>query len=206
MTDVRDAIAAERRELAAVLDSLPIQRWDEPTLCAGWRVREVVAHMTMPFRYSLPRVVFEVVKARGDFHRMADRSARRDAAALSPGDLAAAMRDNAGHAWKPPGGGFEGALSHDVIHGLDVTVPLGVDRRVPLDRISVVLGGLTPKNISYFGADLRDVQLCADDLDWTFGSGTPVTGHAQDLLLVLCGRKLPAGQLQGEGSIQFTQV
>jgi len=206
VTDVRDAIAAERRELAAVLDSLPIQRWDEPTLCAGWRVREVVAHMTMPFRYSLPRVVFEVVKARGDFHRMADRSARRDATALSPGDLAAAMRDNAGHPWKPPGGGFEGALSHDVIHGLDVTVPLGVDRRVPLDRISTVLGGLTPKNVSYFGADLRDVQLCADDLDWRFGSGTPVTGHAQDLLLVLCGRRLPAGRLQGERSTRFTQV
>lgn len=22
--------------------------WDHPSLCAGWRVREVVAHMTMP--------------------------------------------------------------------------------------------------------------------------------------------------------------
>jgi hypothetical protein len=119
---------------------------------------------------GVDRLGFEVIKARGDFHRMADRSARRDATALSPGDLVAAMRDNARHPWKPPGGGFEGALSHDVIHGLDVTVPLGVDRQVPLERISIVLGGLKPKNVSYFGAEL------------------------------------PAGQLQGERSMQFTRM
>ena len=45
-------VAAERRELAAVLSSLPVQAWDAATLCAGWRVRELVAHVTMPFRYS----------------------------------------------------------------------------------------------------------------------------------------------------------
>jgi uncharacterized protein (TIGR03083 family) len=49
---IRSWIAAERRELAEVLMDLPAERWDEATLCAGWRVREVVAHMTMPYRYS----------------------------------------------------------------------------------------------------------------------------------------------------------
>lgn len=203
---VREAIAAERREMAAVLEALPEPQWDAPTLCEGWRVREVAAHMTMPFRTTLPRVMFEVVKSRGNFHRMADRAARRDAAALSARDLAASMRDNAGHPWKPPGGGSAGALAHDVIHGLDITVPLGLDRRPPVERISLVLGGLQPRNVTYFGADLRGVQLRADDLDWSYGAGTPLTGLAQDLLLVLCGRKLPAGQVQGERSVRFTRA
>jgi uncharacterized protein (TIGR03083 family) len=203
-TDIRQIIAEERRELATVLAGLPAAQWDAPTLCAGWRVREVVAHLTMPFRYSLPRVVLEVFKARGDFNKMADRSARRDATALSADELVTSLRDNANHPWKPPGGGFEGALSHDVIHGLDVTVALGIDRRVPDEQLRIVLDGIKPKNLKFFGVDLTGIELRADDLDWTFGSGEPLSGRAQDLLLVLCGRTLPAGHLRGEASGRFT--
>ncbi len=49
--DLMRAIAAERQDLADVLSDLPAEAWDAPTLCAGWRVRELVAHVTMPFRY-----------------------------------------------------------------------------------------------------------------------------------------------------------
>jgi hypothetical protein len=48
------------------------------------------------------------------------------------------------------------------------------------------------------------VQLRATDLDWSFGSGAPVTGTAQDLLLVLCGRTLSPVRLQGAPSHRFT--
>ena len=51
-TRVRAEIAAERRELADVLADCRPERWDEETLCAGWRVRETLAHITMAFRYS----------------------------------------------------------------------------------------------------------------------------------------------------------
>jgi uncharacterized protein (TIGR03083 family) len=75
--DLRESITAQRREVAEMLSGLPSQSWDAPTLCAGWRVREVVAHMTMPFRYSTRQFLAELGKARGNFNRMADRSARR---------------------------------------------------------------------------------------------------------------------------------
>jgi hypothetical protein len=127
-----------------------------------------------------------------------------DAAALSTGDLATVLRDNVNHPWKPPGGGFQGALSHDVVHGLDITVPLGIDRRVPEQRLRIVLDGLGTKGIRHFGVDLDDIQLQADDLDLTFGSGTPLSGAAQDLLLVVCGRRLPTGRLRGMSSQRFT--
>jgi uncharacterized protein (TIGR03083 family) len=207
MTDltIRREIAAQRRELAELLTSLPVPRWDEQTLCSGWRVREVVAHMTMQYRMSLPRFALELVKARGDVNRMADRHARRDAAALSPRELTAMLAANINHPWRPPGGGFEGALSHDVIHGLDITVPLGLDRRLPEDRLRIVLGGLNAKGVKFFGVDLAGIELRADDLDWTFGSGEPLIGSAQDLLLVLCGRLLPAGRLRGGPSARFTR-
>src|ERR1700716_3457486 len=134
MDTIRDMIAAQRAELAEVLTGLPGPSWDRSTLCAGWRVREVVAHVTMPFRFSGRRFALELAKSRGRFNEMADRVARRDAAAMSPADLAGALRSNTGHPWKPPGGGFTGALAHDLIHGLDITVPLGLDRPGPGGR------------------------------------------------------------------------
>jgi uncharacterized protein (TIGR03083 family) len=195
--DLAGAIAAERRELAAMLASLPPAAWDEPTLCDGWRVREVVAHITMPFRYPAPRFAFELARSGGNFTRMADRCARRDAAA-SAAELTAALRDNAEHPWKPPGGGLVGALTHDVIHGLDITVALGIGRTVPAGRLAIVLDSITgARSLKFFGASLSGIQLRASDADWSFGSGTPVTGAAQDLALVVCGRRLPPGRLDG---------
>ena len=205
MDDVRDMIAAQRGELGELLAGLPAARWDEPTLCAGWRVREVVAHITMPFRYSGRRFAFELARSRGKFSEMADRVARRDAAVLAPGELAEAVLSNTGHPWKPPGGGFEGALAHDVIHGLDITVPLGLGFAVPEERLRRVLpGSVTERSVRYFGVDLDGIEFRADDMDWSLGSGAPLVGGAADLLLVLCGRSLPPGRLGGEASARFT--
>ena len=45
--EVRAAVVAERREQAELLAGLAGAQWDAPSLCAGWRTREVVAHTTM---------------------------------------------------------------------------------------------------------------------------------------------------------------
>jgi uncharacterized protein (TIGR03083 family) len=184
--------------------SLTEQDWDVPSLCAGWRVREVLAHTTMPFRYSLRRVAWEIAKARGSFDRMADRRARIDAQQLSSAQLWESLRDNIEHPWSPPGGGPLGALSHDVIHGLDVSTPLGLDDHASRDRVGMVLAGLRPRNIAFFGVDLDGVQLRATDIDWSYGSGEPVHGRAQDLLLLLCGRRVATGRLEGPAAPRFT--
>jgi uncharacterized protein (TIGR03083 family) len=205
MDTIQDMIAAQRGELAAVLDALPASEWDEPTLCAGWRVREVVAHVTMPFRYSGRRFFLELARSRGRFNEMADRVALRDAARMSPAELAEAVRSNIGHPWRPPGGGFSGALAHDVIHGLDITVPLGLAFAIPEERLRRVLpASAHDKTVTFFGTDLAGIELRARDLDWTLGAGTPLTGAAADLLLAMCGRKLPAGRLSGEAAARFS--
>jgi uncharacterized protein (TIGR03083 family) len=202
--EVRAAVVAERREQAELLGGLSDAQWDAPSLCAGWRTREVIAHTTMQYRMSLPRFALAMLKARGNFNRAADRMARADAATLSQDDLVAALRDNSEHPWTPPGGGPVGALSHDVIHGLDITVALGIDRTVP-DRVGLVLAAMRPKNIAFFGTDLSGVSLRATDLDWTYGDGDPLHGTGADLLLVVCGRKLPGDRLKGEQAGRFTR-
>ena len=201
--EVRSAVAAERRAQVAMYSSLTEQDWDSPSLCAGWRVREVLAHTTMPFRYSLPRVAWEIARSRGSFNRMADRRARIDAQKMSSAQLLACLRENIDHPWSPPGGGPLGALSHDVIHGLDVSTPLGLDSHASPERVAMVLAGLRPKNVAFFGVDLHDVELRATDIDWSYGSGQPLHGRAQDLLLLLCGRRIPAGRLEGAAAARF---
>ncbi|TLG15663.1 maleylpyruvate isomerase family mycothiol-dependent enzyme [Nocardia cyriacigeorgica] len=203
-TEVRAAIAEQRRYLTEVLGGLDEAGWDAPTLCEGWRVREVVAHITMPYRFSLPQFVLGMIKAGGNFNRMSDRSARAGAAELTSSQLLTCLHDNVNHPWKPPGGGYVGALSHDVIHGLDITVGVGLDDVLPEHRLRPVLESVRPKQVKYFGVDLDGVQLRADDLDWTYGTGTPLTGRAQDLLLVLCGRTLPPGRLNGPAADRFS--
>jgi len=49
------------------------------------------------------------------------------------------------------------------------------------------------------------VELRADDLEWSYGMGSPVVGAAQALVLVVSGRLLPAGRLHGEAAARFTQ-
>ncbi|MFD7261260.1 maleylpyruvate isomerase family mycothiol-dependent enzyme [Streptomyces sp. NPDC059874] len=196
------ATAAERRELADLLDTLTPAQWDTPSLCAGWRVREVAAHMSLGFRTSLPGFAAELLRGRGNLHRMTDRTARRDAAAFGARELAALLRENADHPWKPPAAGPTAGLAHDVVHGLDITLALGHPRRVPEDRLRLLLDAVDPRTLRFFGADLTGIRLRADDLDWSYGEGTPLYGDAQDLLLVCFGRRLPVGRLHGgpEGS------
>jgi uncharacterized protein (TIGR03083 family) len=205
MTDIRVAVAGERTDLADLLAGLPEEDWDRPTLCAGWRVRELVAHITMPYRLSTPGFLLGMIRARGNFDRLADRRARQDAAELTAVELTECLRRNVNHPWKPPGGGYAGALSHDVIHGLDITVALGIDRQVPADRLHHILDDLKPRQLKYFGVDLTGVRLRATDLDWTHGTGEDLSGKAQDLLLVLCGRTLPPSHLTGAPASRFTK-
>lgn len=196
---IRDWIASERRELATLLDGLGAEQWDAPSLCDGWTVRHVVAHITMPFQYSTPRFLLELVKAGGRFQRMSDAVARRDAM-LPTGQLVAALRDNAEHPWKPPGGGYEGALTHDVIHSLDITCPLGIERQFPAESMTAVLDTISgPRSRRHFGVDVDDIELRAVDLDWSYGSGAPLLGRAQDLALLLTGRRVPQGTFSGDG-------
>jgi len=126
-------------------------------------------------------------------------------AAAPAAELVAALAGNVHNPWQPPGGGLEGALSHDVIHGLDITVPLATGRRVPEPHLLTVLDFLTGRGGgTVFGTDLTGVELRADDLDWSYGSGAPVTGGGQHLLLAMAGRRLPAGLLCGSQAARFS--
>ena len=158
-TDLAAAIAAEYVALADLLEAADPVMWDAPSLCEGWRTREVVAHMTMPARYSGPEFMAELEAARGDFTRLSDTIAARDGA-LPAATLLSGLRSDVLHGWQPPGGGMEGALTHCVIHALDIMEAVPIERRVPEPRIARVLEIVAgPGSPSLFGVDLSDVAV-----------------------------------------------
>jgi uncharacterized protein (TIGR03083 family) len=187
---------AERERLAALFGDLSREQWDTPSLCEGWRVREVVAHITMPFRTRPLGVMAGLIRAGFSFNKYADRDARSAAHDKSGAELVDLLRRNIDNPWQPPGGGGAGALSHDVIHGLDVTEPLGL-RPPPADRIALVLASTGPRQLRYFGVDLKGQRLTATDAELSVGDGAddvPMT--AKDILLVVTGR-YPLSRVRG---------
>lgn len=195
--EFRPAVEAEYLALAALLDPLDEEGWATPSLCAGWRIREVVAHMTMPARYSEEQFTAELRECAFDFGALSDRIAARDGA-LPPAELLAGLRSGTLHAWTPRGG-VHGALDHAVIHGLDAAVPLGRSGRVPAGTITAVLDHLAAGGVAeHFGVRVKGRGLRASDVDWSFGEGPELRGTGEDLALALCGRRLPAGRLAGD--------
>lgn len=201
MTDepsVHPLVAAEYQALADLLAAADESDWSIPSLCEGWRVREVVAHLTMPARYDDESFLEELRARDFDFGRLSNDIAERDAR-LETGSLLADLRSESLARWTPPGGGNHGALNHVVVHGLDVTVSLGHRRRPPGETMRVVLDDLTVGGgHEHFATDIAGRRFEASDLDWSFGSGRALRGEAADLVLVLSGRTVPADRLDGD--------
>jgi hypothetical protein len=113
---------------------------------------------------------------------------------LPTDDLLGDLRSSELHAWEPPGGGAAGAVSHSVIHSLDVTIPLGQQPVAPPEAVRDVLDQLTAANGEWFGVDLTGVRLEATDTDWAWGAGEPIRAESSRLVALLSGRSLPDGE------------
>ena len=194
MTDLQTLVAPTCEGLAELLDAAGDESWDAPSLCEKWLVRHVVAHMTMPVRLTPQQYGAEMAAARGDFTVLSETVAARDASLPLP-ELLEQLRSPVLHAWQPPGGGAVGALSHAVIHSLDVTVALERPAVAPREAVTALLDALTAPDGNWFGIELTDVRLEATDSGWSWGSGQVVRGDGGQLLALLSGRTLPDGRM-----------
>jgi uncharacterized protein (TIGR03083 family) len=193
MTDPQSWVAPTCDRLADLLTTAPSDIWDAPSLCDKWLVRHVIAHMTMPARLTPEQFRAEMAAAGGDFAVLSDTVAARDAA-LPLVDLLDQLRSPVLHAWQPPGGGAAGALSHAVIHSLDVTIALDRPAAAPGEALTALLDLLTAARGTWFGVDLTDVRLEATDTAWSWGSGRLVRADSGSLVALLSGRTLPDGR------------
>ena len=186
--DLQPKVSAQYQALALRMAPLSDADWATPSLCEGWRIREVVAHLTMPARYDQEAFMTELRSHDFDFGRLSNNIAARDGQ-LPIERLVADLRSEQLHHWAPPEGGYVGALNHVVIHGLDVTVPLGAESVTPRDVALIVLNQMTEGGgHQHFGVQIEGKRLEATDVDWAWGEGPVVRGTVSQLILVLSGR------------------
>jgi uncharacterized protein (TIGR03083 family) len=194
----------EDAELSAYLHTLDDADWDRPSLCDGWRVRDVVGHLldgnemrlwTLPFR--LARYGFSSDRS-GKAHSIARAEGR------TPGEL---LRDfDERDPWAgtcrvfPP----KLVLLDRLVHHQDIRRALGHHRDIPSERVVAVLDA-TPTLGSVFGARRRTkgLRFEATDVDWSWGAGPEVTGPGEALVMTMLGRAQPLPELDGEGLKAF---
>jgi uncharacterized protein (TIGR03083 family) len=194
--DIQSLVAPQFSALAAALADQPASVAEHPTLCEGWAVKNVVAHLTMAARYDEPAFMRELAAAGNNFDALSEALARRDGT-LPFARLLTDLRSDTMARWAPPGGGAMGALSHVVIHSLDITNALGIPRTADDDATREVLDAMSIGGVAArFGTDPSGRLLRANDLNWCFGDGEPIEASAADLVLALAGRPQPSLDLR----------
>ena len=198
--DIWPAIHTERHALIGDLSGLTEERWSTPSLCPGWSIEDVVAHMVATARMAPPRFFVKLAGSGFRFHAMSANNIReeRERAASGAGVLAAlqSLADATDH----PPGPLGAMLGEAVVHGEDVRRPLGVDRRYPDEVLTAVADFFKSSNLLLGGKRrVSGLHLRATDVDWSSGSGPEVTGPMKSLVIVIAGRRAGLDDLAGEG-------
>jgi uncharacterized protein (TIGR03083 family) len=194
--DGLEMATAERTDLADLLETLTPGQWEAPSLCQGWRVRDVVAHV----------MSFDGVSLIGMFRR-AIRGQILHINQVGVDELASLTTEQLLHRLRAhlrPQGlatilGGRLALLDVTIHHQDIRRPLGMPRQIPAERLRWVLGAslCSPELPAWRLA--RGIRLTTTDLDWAHGSGPKVTGPAEAVLMAITGRRSAIGELAGPG-------
>lgn len=197
------ALDGERDAAVGLLESLSPAEWEHASLCTGWRVREVAAHLTLGPRMSVAAVLAEIVRARGSFNRMVDNTARRSAA-MPTSRLVADLRDLVGYRALAPGQKLADALMDVQVHSQDIALPLGRSHPMSLAAARVSADHLWQMGFPFHTRKrLRGLRLAATDIDWAVGAGAPISGPIAALLPLLAGRTATLPQLTGAGVSEY---
>ncbi|MEU7139778.1 maleylpyruvate isomerase family mycothiol-dependent enzyme [Nocardia sp. NPDC046473] len=193
-------IEQQRLAIADVLGGLSAEEWEMPSLCAGWRIRDVAAHLCLtPLSPPMSEIARTLVRARGDYNRAIDRLTR--AAAERPtAQLVSDIHDNASSRKLPALTNFGNTLFDVIVHGQDIAIPLGRHIGVPATAAAAAASRAWQVGWPVWNEHRLDgFRLTATDLDWTIGSGAQVRGPIVALLLVITGRPAGLDHLAGEG-------
>lgn len=189
----------ERAELADLLAAARPEQWNSPSLCPGWRVHEVAAHVISSEEHGGADLIKRLAKARLRLGRL-NEVALAQYGHQDPQALVAFLRTHT----KPRGitaqraGGV--GLVDALIHHQDIRRPLGMPGQIPVERLSYAspFAVTAPPLRGFWHA--RGVRLIATDIDWSRGHGLEARGNAETVLMVLAGRRSVAGELTGPGA------
>ncbi|MFG2042982.1 maleylpyruvate isomerase family mycothiol-dependent enzyme [Dactylosporangium sp. NPDC048998] len=194
-----EAIRTERASLVDALAGLPDAAWDKPSLCRGWQVREVVAHMIATAQMTPPTFFGKLAASGFRFQVMTASNIRQILMGRSNADLVELLRSRVGTRNAPPGPATSW-LGETIVHGEDIFRALGPYRDHPIEHVVAVADFYAGSNL-LIGAKKRiaGVTLRATDAEWSHGTGPEVAGPAIALVMAMTGRTQALDDLTGDG-------
>ena len=204
MSDVWAMVHTERAALIDDLEALDPPAWETPSLCPGWTVHDVAAHLLDTAKTTRLGFVVGLVRARFDFDRQNERGVRRERGA-SPEETLRRLRAVATRTSTPPAP-LDSRLVEEVVHGEDIRRPLGITRAYPVEAVTRALLLQARTSASFGGAKelVSRVRLVATDAEVAVGAGPEVRGPVLDVLLVATGRRAELA-LEGPGVTLLTE-
>lgn len=190
-------IHAERSRVADMLDGLSSEQWTMDTLCKGWNVQMVAAHMMNAGEQSTSKFFRGLLASGLRFNVMMDDQAHASAK-LAPKEIIERIRASTTTTNKPPAATMA-MLGEVVVHGNDIRQPLGIDDDSSTEAKLACLDMFKGSNFPVRAKKaITGLTLKATDVDWTFGSGPEVRGPLVALLMAMATRPL-ATTLTGDG-------
>ena len=182
----------ERAWLADLLQSLPQKAWQQPSLCEGWTVRDVGAHLT--FAHARVRdLLWPAVRAGFRYDAIVKDTALRSP--LTHEEIVATLRGFVGSRRRVAFISDLEPLIDILVHIQDICRPLGIDRPMPPDAAAAAADRVlsTPRPIRLWKPP-QGVRMIATDVDWAYGTGDEIRQPMQYHLLTLTGRRtVPTG-------------
>ncbi|MGK7221862.1 maleylpyruvate isomerase family mycothiol-dependent enzyme [Kocuria flava] len=202
--EVWPVVHAERAALAADLRRVPRARWNTPSLCPGWDVHDVLAHLVDDARTTRLGFLRGLVAARLDFDALNARGIARERAE-DPQRTLARFRAVGTRTTSAPAAPAT-RLVEVFVHGEDIRRPLGLSHACPPGPVAVALRHQAATRVSFGGGRERmdGLRLVATDTDLVLGAGAEVRGTALALLLAVSGRPVRAGELTGPGAARLS--
>jgi uncharacterized protein (TIGR03083 family) len=195
-------ICTQRLQLAALLDRLAGDDWDQPSLCAGWTVRDVAAHLTLQ-QLSARAAIAMVAAYRGDTDRAVRESARQRSAAWTPDQMVAEIRSTAQARRHNFGVTRWETLIDVLVHAQDVAIPLGRPHPTPPEAAAAAATRIwTMRWPPPFPArrTMEHFRVTATDISWSAGQGPPVEAPITAILLLSAGRLAALPHFSGTGA------
>ena len=197
-TDTWAMIHRERAALADDLATLAPEQWDVVSLCDGWSVRDVVAHMTASAKISALAFFPKIIGSGFSLTRMQTKDIARERG-TSNADALERFRAQIDSTTHPPGP-TDTWLGEALIHSEDIRRPLGIHHDYGTDAGVRVADFYKGSNL-VVGAKKRiaGLHLQATDADWSHGDGPDVAGPVVSLVMAMTGRRSALDDLTGEG-------
>ncbi len=195
-----ELVTGLRQRIADQLETLSAADWDAPSLCEGWRVRDVAGHLSIIPTVTTRELVAAMPRAGFNLHRVNTLIARRYGS-VEPAVIVARIRDHAHDRTTAKALDTADSLFDLVVHGQDMFLPLG--QRFEVEADAAVAGLERVWSMGWpFRAGRRwgHVTLTATDGEWSAGHGPEIRGPAVALLLLLTGRvEAATPRLEGPG-------